>query len=71
MEALIAASEEAGIWTLEARVLEENEVSIHLCESVGFRIVGVRDRIGLVDGEWKNVVLLERRSDVVGIPIPI
>ena len=70
LEALITASEEVGIWTLEARVLEENQVVVHLCESVGFRIVGVRERIGFLDGEWKNVVLLERRSDIVGVDSP-
>ncbi len=70
MEALVEASEEAGIWTLEARVLEENQVSVHLCESVGFRIVGVRERLGFVDGTWRNVVLLERRSNVVGVDAP-
>lgn len=67
LEALISASEDAGFWTLEAQVLEDNEVSIHLHESVGFRRVGVRERIGRVDGEWRNVVLLERRSSTVGV----
>jgi phosphinothricin acetyltransferase len=70
LEALITASEEVGIWTLEARVLEENQVVVHLCQSVGFRIVGVRERIGFLDGEWRNVVLLERRSNVVGVGSP-
>ncbi len=70
LEALIEATEAAGFWTLEAQVLEHNEVSIHLCESVGFRIVGLRERIGRLDGQWHNVVLLERRSEIVGVEEP-
>lgn len=67
LRALVAASEDAGIWTLSAGVFPENEASIRAHERVGFRRVGHRERIGRFhDGRWRDYVLLERRSDVVG-----
>jgi len=63
MERLVRESEEAGYWTLQAGVFPENEESLALHERCGFRVVGVRERIGRLDGEWKDVVLLERRSE--------
>ena len=65
-EAMIEAAEAAGIWTLELWIFPENRASIDLCESLGFRIVGVRERIGQRDGRWRDVVVMERRSDAVG-----
>jgi L-amino acid N-acyltransferase YncA len=66
-EALIPASEAAGIWTLQAGVMARNDASLALHERMGFRRVGVRQRMGRdVDGVWHDVVLLERRSRVVG-----
>ena len=67
LEALVAKSEEAGFWTLQAQIFEENSVSIHIHESAGFRVVGVRERIGNVNDKWHNVVLMERRSQTVGV----
>ncbi|MEP6994617.1 MAG: N-acetyltransferase family protein [Acidobacteriota bacterium] len=66
LESLIAASEEAGIWTLQAGIFPENASSIALHEKCGFRIVGVRERPGKLRGAWRDVVLLERRSLRVG-----
>lgn len=66
LEAVVAASEEAGVWTLQAGVLAENEASIRLHTAAGFRVVGLRDRLGVHHGVWRDVVLLERRSPVVG-----
>jgi L-amino acid N-acyltransferase YncA len=66
LEALIAASEEHGIWTLQAGVFPENEGSVRLHRRLGFRVVGVRERLGQLDGRWRDVVLLERRSTRVG-----
>jgi L-amino acid N-acyltransferase YncA len=63
MERLVRDSEEAGFWTLQAGVFPENEESLALHRRCGFRVVGVRERIGRLDGEWKDVVLLERRSE--------
>jgi phosphinothricin acetyltransferase len=67
MTALIEASEAAGIWTLQSTILRENTVSIGFHAACGFREVGYRERIGQRDGVWRDTVLMERRSTVVGI----
>jgi phosphinothricin acetyltransferase len=67
LEALVAESERAGIWTLQAGIFPENRVSLILHENCGFRVVGVRERLGQMGGVWRDVVLLERRSTVVGV----
>jgi L-amino acid N-acyltransferase YncA len=64
--ALIESSERAGIWTLETGVFPENATSLGLLERFGFRIVGTRERIGQMQGMWRDVIFLERRSEVVG-----
>lgn len=67
LAALIDASEQAGIWTVEAGIFPENAASIALHERCGFRQVGVRRRVGqMPDGDWRDVLLYERRSEVVG-----
>jgi L-amino acid N-acyltransferase YncA len=67
LETLIPASEELGIWTLTAGVLAENAASLALHERVGFRRIGVQERIGRdATGSWRDVILLERRSERVG-----
>jgi phosphinothricin acetyltransferase len=66
LAALINASERNNIWTLQAGILAENSVSIRLHQRAGFRIVGRRERIGCLDGRWRDTVLMERRSGVVG-----
>ena len=58
---LVAASEKAGVWTLQAGIFPENRPSLALHVSAGFRIVGIRERIGRLDGVWRDVLLLERR----------
>ena len=65
LERLIDESERAGFWTLEAGIFPENEASIALHRRCGFRVVGVRERIGRrpCDGAWRDVVLMERRSE--------
>jgi L-amino acid N-acyltransferase YncA len=65
LEALIALSEAAGIWTLQAGIFPENKASLRLHLGCGFRLVGVRERIGELEGVWRDVLLLERRSGVV------
>jgi len=62
--ALIASSEAGGFWTLQAGVFPENEASIALHTALGFRVVGVRERLGRRHGVWRDVVLLERRSEM-------
>ncbi len=66
LRALIAHSEKAGIWTLEAGVFPENEASIAIHKRCGFREVGLREKLGKMHGVWRDVVLLERRSTRVG-----
>lgn len=71
MDALIESTEADGIWTLQAGIFPENEASLAIHEMFGFRTVGVRQRYALMqfgphEGEWRDVVLMERRSDVVG-----
>ncbi len=66
LEALIAASEQAGVWTLQAGIFPENAASIALHERCGFRIVGRRERLGRLGPTWRDVMLLERRSPRVG-----
>lgn len=67
MEALIDESETHGIWLLQASIFPENKSSIHLHEKFGFRTVGIREKIGKMDGVWRDTVILERRSKNVGI----
>jgi L-amino acid N-acyltransferase YncA len=66
LDALIARSEAAGIWTLQAGIFPENKPSVRLHLGCGFRLVGVRERLGELDGVWRDVLLLERRSEVIG-----
>ena len=66
LRTLINESERKGIWTLQAGIFPENIASITLHKACGFREVGVRERIGQMNGAWRDVVLLERRSRVVG-----
>jgi phosphinothricin acetyltransferase len=65
--ALIEASEQAGIWTLHSSTFPENTASLALQQSYGFRIIGTRERVGCHYGRWRDTVLLERRSRVVGV----
>jgi len=67
LERLIEASEAAGIWTLQAGIFPENASSIALHQKCGFRVVGIRKRLGRLRDRWRDVALLERRSERVGI----
>jgi L-amino acid N-acyltransferase YncA len=62
LDALIESTEAAGIWTIQSGVFPENDASLKLHANAGFRVVGTRERIGRHHGEWRDVVLLERRS---------
>ena len=66
LKSLVSTSEAAGVWTLQASILVENEASIALHAACGFRSVGTRERIGCLNGRWRDTVLMERRSDVTG-----
>jgi phosphinothricin acetyltransferase len=67
LQALMQESEVNGIRTLQAGIFPENNASLSLHKSCGFREVGVRRRIGKIGNQWRDVVLLERRSTSVGI----
>ena len=67
LTALVEAAEANGIWTLQAGVFRENESSISLHRACGFREVGYRERLGQLHGVWRDVVLMERRSSIVGL----
>ena len=67
LEELIAESERHGIWTLLASIFPENQASLKLHEALGFRRVGQRERIAKLNGVWRDTVILERRSNRVGL----
>lgn len=71
LDALIASTEVAGIWTIQSGIFPENTTSLHLHERAGFHVVGTRQRVGRMTygpmaGAWRDVVLVERRSDITG-----
>ena len=65
LDALIASTEAAGIWTIQSGIFPENVASLALHDRAGFRIIGTRERVGRHHGRWRDVVLLERRSPVI------
>ena len=67
LKKLVAESERVGFWTLQAGIFPENVPSIRLHKRAGFRIVGLRERLGNMNGRWRDVVLLERRTASVGM----
>lgn len=65
LQQLVRESEANGIWTLQAGIFPENKSSIRIHEKAGFRVVGYRERIGQMDGIWRDTLLLERRSKIL------
>jgi L-amino acid N-acyltransferase YncA len=66
LQALIESTEAAGLWTIQSGIFPENTASLRLHQRAGFRVVGVRERLGRHHGRWRDVVMVERRSPVVG-----
>jgi L-amino acid N-acyltransferase YncA len=66
LRTLVASSEAAGLWTLQAGIFPENAPSVALHRKHGFREVGVRERLGRMGDRWRDVLLMERRSALVG-----
>jgi L-amino acid N-acyltransferase YncA len=66
LRALVEESERQGLWTLQAATFADNSASLRLLTSCGFRVVGRRERVAQLHGVWKDTILAERRSDVVG-----
>jgi L-amino acid N-acyltransferase YncA len=65
LDALVASTEAAGIWTIQASIFPENTASVALHRAAGFREVGRRERIARLDGQWRDVILIERRSSAI------
>jgi phosphinothricin acetyltransferase len=65
LDALIASTEAAGIWTIQSGIFPENTASLALHQAAGFRVVGIRERLGRHHGRWRDVILIERRSPAV------
>src|SRR5919109_1160405 len=65
LAAVVTSAEQAGIWTVQTGIFPENQPSVRLHAACGFRVVGVRERLGKLHGSWRDVVLLERRSPVI------
>jgi L-amino acid N-acyltransferase YncA len=66
LNTLIEGAEQEGIWTLQAGIFPENVASVELHRRQGFRLVGTREKIGAMEGRWRDVLLMERRSTIVG-----
>jgi phosphinothricin acetyltransferase len=62
LDALVESADAAGIWTIQTSVFPENDASLKLHERAGFRVVGRRERIARLRGEWRDTIVLERRS---------
>ena len=67
MQYLTEASEQAGYWTLQAGIFRENIASIALHHKCGFRTIGFREKVGEMNGVWRDTILLERRSATIGV----
>ena len=67
LEKLVEESEANNIWTLQAGIFPENKASLIIHEEQGFRVLGIREKIGQMNGNWRNVILMERRSKVAGV----
>ncbi len=67
LNTLIVESEANGFWTLNAAIFSENIASINLHKKCGFRVVGIREKLGQHHGKWHDNYLLERRSKQIGI----
>ncbi|MGA5148188.1 GNAT family N-acetyltransferase [Streptomyces griseoincarnatus] len=65
LKALVDSTEQAGIWTIQSGIFPENTASLAVHQRAGFRVIGIRERIGRHHGRWRDVVLVERRSPVI------
>jgi L-amino acid N-acyltransferase YncA len=65
LAAVVASADRGGIWTIQTGIFPENQASVRLHQACGFRVVGVRERLGQLHGRWRDVLLLERRSPAI------
>jgi L-amino acid N-acyltransferase YncA len=66
LDAQVASTQTAGVWTIQSGIFPENSASLRLHRRAGFRVIGTRERLARQRGVWRDVVLVERRSPVVG-----
>jgi phosphinothricin acetyltransferase len=67
LQELIRESEAAGFWTLQSGIFPENKASIKVHKNLGFREIGFREKVGKMKGVWRDNIILERRSKIIGI----
>ncbi len=67
LQKLIEISESKGIWTLQCGIMRENAASVQLHKKCGFREIGYREKIGKLNGVWRDNIIMERRSKIVGV----
>jgi len=67
LQKLIEISESKGLWTLQCGIMRENIASIRLHKKCGFREIGYREKVGKQDGVWRDNIIMERRSKIVGV----
>jgi len=67
LKKLVQESEDHNIWTLQAGIFPENTASIKIHEACGFRLLGTREKIGKMNGTWRDTILMERRSKKIGV----
>ncbi len=67
LKSMIEESEQEGFWTLQSGIFPENIASLNIHKKLGFRIIGIKEKIGKMNGMWRDNTLLERRSKIVGI----
>jgi L-amino acid N-acyltransferase YncA len=67
MQKLIEESESNRIWTLQSGMFPENETTVALHKSAGFRMIGHREKVGKLGNTWRNTIMMERRSKTIGI----
>ena len=67
LKQLIRSSEATGIWTLQAGIFPENISSIAMHKRNGFKVLGIREKLGSMNGVWRDVLFMERRSTEVGV----
>jgi phosphinothricin acetyltransferase len=65
LSGVVSSAERGGIWTVQTGIFPENQPSVRLHAACGFRVVGVRERLGKLHGIWRDVLLLERRSPAI------
>jgi phosphinothricin acetyltransferase len=65
LKKMILDSENHGFWTLQANIFMENEVSLKFHQKNGFRTVGIRKKLAKLNGQWKDIILLEKRSEMI------